>query len=114
MSAISLYGKFVSTADQKGWVDVTRAWSFEIQEKGIPETELKKFDLPAHTASKSAWFVYCNLEKASESIAIYATEEEARFETERLLISISAPASGFAQNQTRSGSAAMLLRPTVD
>ena len=109
MKTLDLYGKFLASADQRSWIDITRVASFNIEKKGIAENDVKTvLDLPVKGIS-SVWVVYCNYEKNCDAVGIFATEDEARRNTEELLIM----ASGKLSSQSHSGDSRTKVNPAL-
>lgn len=92
MKTLNLYGKFLSSADRKSWIDVTRIVSFDVKEKSMSDDSLKVTlgQIPKFT--RSEWVVSCNFDKNCELVGIFSSENEATSETEKLLITISGQA----------------------
>ena len=98
MKPFNSFGKFLATADRQSWIDITRASSFHMQERDVSEADVKAaFTLPFDKIS-SVWMVYCNYEKNSDPVAIFSTDDEARSQTEIMLIT----AFGKSQNVEQS------------
>lgn len=113
MKTLDLYGKFLATADGKSWIDITRASSFNMQEKGVSEADVKAaLDLPLKGISQ-VWVVYCDYEKNSDLVGIFATKDEARRNTEELLIMVSGKSASLSQpSNARTTGAPVLLSPS--
>ena len=110
MKTLDSYGKFLAAADRQSWIDITRATSFNIEEKGVSENDVKAaLNLPIKGIA-AVWVVYCNYEKNSDPVGIFATEDEARRNTEEMLITAfgRSPSVGHSSNSRTTGTPALL------
>lgn len=110
MRTLDSYGKFLASADRQSWIDITRATSFNIEQKNVSENDVKTvLNLPIKGIS-AVWVVYCNYEKNSDPVGIFATEDEARKNTEEMLITAfgRSPSVSQASNSQTTGTPALL------
>ena len=79
-------GKFITTADRKSWIDLTRISTFTMYELNGSHEELQKFFPKPVEKNDSFWVVYCNYERTSDAVAVFHTQAEARQRTELTLM----------------------------
>ena len=92
MKSFQSSGKFLATADRLTYIDITRATSFDLFKRSTSEADVKSASSSNEFAE--VWTVYCNIDKTSHLVAIFAGENEARTKTENMLITAFGKSSG--------------------
>ncbi|HEY8101836.1 MAG TPA: hypothetical protein VIF82_13900 [Burkholderiaceae bacterium] len=90
MRSLNLSGKFLSTANGRSWIDTARIAFFDIEFKKSDCEEFKKMELDVPNDVKSLWVVTCNCQGIESTVGIFRTEDEARSNTEKFLVNLSA------------------------